>query len=177
MASSSVRKLSRPLNQQQPTRSKLLLRPHQSSPIRYFLTSTSANMPSSKGKPTDPELREQLKEGKITVEGGLQVPLLTRCVQKSSKSQTNLAAARDSGPRGRYVSETAGNSTPTNNFCRHPSWQRSTRSRAATMRMRPARRMSRRKESLRRRVRARRRPRLRSRHSILHGRFVQVNTW
>lgn len=31
---------------------------------RTFKLSTRFNMPSSKGKPTDPELREEIKEGK-----------------------------------------------------------------------------------------------------------------
>lgn len=47
-----------------------------STPITYptFCHITSANMPSSKGEPTDPELREQVKEEVKAEEKGEQLP-------------------------------------------------------------------------------------------------------
>lgn len=38
--------------------------PTRTKQTRTFKLSPRPNMPSSKGKPTDPELREELKEGK-----------------------------------------------------------------------------------------------------------------
>lgn len=63
MANSSLVKMMRSFNQQQ---ARLQLS-HWTSQITNrtsnFSTYTANKMPSSKGKPTDPELREEIKEG------------------------------------------------------------------------------------------------------------------
>lgn len=72
---------------------------------RTFKPSPIFNMPSSKGKPTDPELREEIKEGKRLTppyqfgHASLTGPNTAR--QRSSKSPTNQAAVRVNGPLGR----------------------------------------------------------------------------
>ncbi|KAK8167857.1 hypothetical protein BKA80DRAFT_52146 [Phyllosticta citrichinensis] len=57
-------------------------------------------MPSSKGKPTDPELREKVKKGtsrRIVT----RVATRTNNLQKFRTRRTKMAAAKDSGPHGR----------------------------------------------------------------------------
>lgn len=46
------------------TTQSLILQPALFNQVRHFHPSLIA-MPSSKGKPTDPELREELKEGEL----------------------------------------------------------------------------------------------------------------
>lgn len=61
---------------------------------------TIYGMPSSKGKPTDPELREEIKEGIIDMNASLRH--IADNSHTSSRSQTKAAAARGSGQLGRF---------------------------------------------------------------------------
>jgi hypothetical protein len=91
--------------------------PTRSSPsytnVALLNKSQIRTMPSSKGTPTDPELREQLKEGSScslaisnfspeychgSITDNFALP------QRSNRRRTRTAAARASGRHGRYVS-------------------------------------------------------------------------
>jgi hypothetical protein len=81
------------------------------SPIFQSLQS-SAKMPSAKGKPTDPKLREKVVESAfpdsfpcLSLHQSIYLSIhLTNYAQRSSNSRTKMARERAKWPLGRYLS-------------------------------------------------------------------------
>lgn len=59
------------------------------------------DMPSSKGIPTDPELRDELKEGKLNLTLGSPTEISANFGQISSRRQTRTEVERGNGLLGR----------------------------------------------------------------------------
>jgi hypothetical protein len=103
---------------------------------------TSTTMPSSKGKPTDPKLREQVKDE------------VKQETNKDGGGKGQMSAWKVCAGRGRAALV---EHQVTDHTRRQPKSQRSTRRRAATMRMRQAARTKRKRARRSRSRRARRR--------------------